>query len=133
MLHRLSLLDQLHELPGGAVHDRGLAGVHLDQEVVDPAATEGTEDMLDSVDLGVSLLDGGGAHQVRDQVDPGLDLGVAVEVRPLEHDTVVHGGGLEGHVHGVPGMQGIALDGDLVQKGALLHGCDGGVSETPWK
>jgi hypothetical protein len=35
-------------------------------------------------------------------------------------------------MHGVSGVQGIALDGDLAQKGALLHGCRA-VSETTCK
>ena len=56
-----------------------------------------------------------------------------MQVHPLEHDAVVHGGRFESHVHGVSGVQGIALDGDLAQKGALLHWYVAAVSETSWK
>jgi hypothetical protein len=89
--------------------------------------------VLDRVDLGVALLDGGGPDQVGDEVHARLDFRLAMQVHPLEHEAVVRGRGLESHVHGVSGVQGVALDGDLAQKGALLHGYVGGVSETSWK
>ena len=91
------------------------------------------EHVLDGVQLGVADLDGGGAHEVGDLVDAGLELGMAVQVHAPEHDAVVHGRGFEGHVHGVSGVQGVALDGDLAQEGALLHGYVAAVSETSWK
>ena len=52
---------------------------------------------------------------------------MAVEIHPPEYDPVVYGRRFEGHVHGIPGVEGIAFNGDLTQEGTLLHGCRGSV------
>ena len=77
---------------------------------------QGAEDVLDRVNFSVTNLNGRGAHQIGDLIDPGLKLRMAVEVHTLKHDAVINRGRFECHVHGVSSVQGIALDGDLAQK-----------------
>jgi hypothetical protein len=75
LLDRLALEDQVDEGPGRAVQDRGLRGIHLDDDIVDAAAAQGAQDMLDGVDLRVARLDRRRPDQVGHMVHPRLDLG----------------------------------------------------------
>jgi hypothetical protein len=99
-----------------------LGGVHLDRDIVDAAAVQGAQHMLDRVDLGVADLDGGGAHQVGHLVDPGPEFRLAVQVRALENDAVAGRRGLHRQGDDVAGVQRIAFDRDLARQGALFHG-----------
>ena len=78
LLHRFTLLDKFHELPGRAVHDRRFTRIHFNKDVVDTAAAQGAQHMLDRMDFGMALLDGRSPHEVGDQIDPGFDLRVPV-------------------------------------------------------
>jgi len=121
LLERLALQDQIHELPGRSVHDRRLGGVHLDQDVVDPAAVQGAQHVLHGVDLGVPDLDRGGPHQVGHVRDQGPHFRGAVQVDPPEDHAVAHRGGFHRQGHRIAGVQSAALDGDLARESALFH------------
>ena len=121
LLHRFALENEVNKRPRRAVEDRRFGGVHLDHDVVDAAAVERAEHVLDGVDLGVTRLDGGRAHEVRHQVDPRLDLGRAVEIGAAENDTRAGRGGLQTKGDLFPGVERGAFHGDLARERALLH------------
>jgi hypothetical protein len=121
LLDRLALDDQVDEGPGRSVHDRGLRGVHLDDHVVDAAAAERAQDVLDGVDLRVAGLDRRRPDQVGHVVHARLHLGRAAQVDAPENDPVVHGRRLEGEGHRLAGMEGVALDRHGARQGPLFH------------
>ena len=67
--HLAGLLEHLDEELAAAVADGRLVGVDLDEGVVDAAAAQGGEQMLDGVDLDAAFAEGGGALDLLDVVD----------------------------------------------------------------
>ena len=62
LLDRFSLLYEVYEVFSRAVKNRRLAGVHLNKDIIDTAATEGTKYMLDSLDFGVAFSNGSASY-----------------------------------------------------------------------
>ena len=121
LLDRLSLLYEVHEVFSRAVKDRWLAGVHLDNDIIDTTATEGTEYMLDSVDFGMAISDGSASHEFVDKVDQRLKFGLTKEVDAAKDDAGVLSRGLQSKVNLFTRVQGFTLDRDFPQNGALFH------------
>jgi len=93
----------------------------FDDDVVDAAAGEGAEDVLDRLNLRMAGLDRRGPHEIRDVVHAGLYRRGARQVDALEHDPVVGRRGLQNEGHLLPGVQGTALDGYRARQGPLFH------------
>jgi hypothetical protein len=106
---------------GRAVHDRRLGRVHLDDDVVDPAAMKGAEHMLDRLDLGMADLDGGRTDEIRHLIDARAQFRTAVQIDAPEGDAMIHWRGFHGQGDGVAGMKRAALNRDFAHESALFH------------
>jgi hypothetical protein len=62
-------IDRGYEISGGAVHDRRLRPIDLDQDVVDPETREGRQKMLDSADAGARGVAEHGAERGLGYID----------------------------------------------------------------
>jgi hypothetical protein len=122
LLHRLALEDHRDKRPRRTVENRWLAGVHLDDEIVDPAAMDCGQDVLDRVNLRGSIGDRRAAHEVDDLVDGGPHFGVSMDVGATEDDAEIHRRRLQCHPDRVTCVERVALDADFTQQGPLLHG-----------
>ncbi len=69
---------------------------------------EGAEHVLDGVDLGVAVLDGGLAHEVADEIGAGLELGRAVQVDAAKDVARIDGGWFEGEGDRLSGVESLA-------------------------
>ena len=114
-------LDHAAIFAGAAVADGGLIGVQFDDGVVDAVAGEGGEDVLDGMDAGVALGEGGGAVGFGDVFDAGLDLGFAFEVDAAKADAGIGGGGQEGHGDLVAAVQADSGETDWLIECLLLY------------
>ena len=73
-------LNQIHERRGAAVHDRHFRRVQLDGDVVDSKADEGSQQVLDGIDLN------GVPHEARRVIDRAdvIDLGRQLEAAEVQ-------------------------------------------------
>ncbi len=121
LLHRLPLEDQVHKRFRRTVHDRRLARIHLDEDVVDAAAVQRAQHMLDQMDLHRAGGQTGVAHQIADQADVRFHLRSSRQVDAFDDDTVIHGRGLERERDGLTAVQTMSADRDFARESALLH------------
>ncbi len=110
-----------HERPRGAVEDRDLRAVDIDDSVADPASGERGHQVL-----GRAHLDAGEVHQ------PGAELGRTHRVPerrhhrvgpghvgPAEPDAVPGRGGADGHAGGAAGVETGTGEGGRARDGRL--------------
>ena len=99
-------LEEEHERPGAAVHDRDLGGAQVDVGVVDPEAGHRREQVLDGRDPDAPLRDEGGAKvRLPDVLDAGGDLHRLRQIDPAEHDPGIRRRGAQGEVDLLARMQ----------------------------
>ena len=108
--HHAGAIDQEHERGGAAVHRRHFRPVELDRDIVQMAARDRGEQMLDRRDRGelaVRLMAERRAEARIDHVAPiGDDLGAAArEVGATKHNSRVGCGGQKGHRDLLAGME----------------------------
>ena len=89
--------EGLDELGRRAVHDGRLGAAELDEHVVELQAHKGGQGVLDGVDAGPVLLDGGAAAQVHHVVHVGVDDGLAGQIDALKLVAVAHRRGAKRH------------------------------------
>ena len=98
--------EHFDEEPPAAVADGGLVGVELDERVVDAAAAQGREEMLDGMDFHAPLAEGRGALDLLDVIDVGSNGRLVGQIDALENVAGVRRGGLDREGDVGAGMQG---------------------------
>ena len=121
--HPSRLFDHAHKLPGTAVGDGGLAGVQLDDRIVDAGAGQCRQHMLDGMHLDPALAESRGALCIDNVFGARLDLRSAIEIDATEPQTGVGQGRQEVHRNSVSAVETDSGKGDRLLEGVLgRHG-----------
>src|SRR4051812_47648484 len=84
LLQRLALHDHVDEWFCRTVEDGRLTRIDLDEHVVDSAAVQSTQNVLNLMDLSMARRNCGVANKIADEIYARLDFWLAVEVNALE-------------------------------------------------
>ncbi len=114
-------LQQEHERPGRAVHDRHFRRGQFDKGVVDAQSRQRGHQVLDGLHLGRAAGQAGAQHGLADQVGVGRDLDHGIEVDAAEHDAGIHRRRAQGQEDLLAAMQANAGGADQVLEGALAQ------------
>ena len=107
---------------GRPIQNGGLRRIQLDHAIVDAASDQGTEDVLNRVQAGMSGRNIGAADQlVLDQFDSGFQLRFAIQIDPAEHNTVIHWRRFECQMDHLPGMECFSVSRDFAEDSSLPH------------
>jgi hypothetical protein len=120
-------LQQEDEARGGAVQHRHLVGIDVDDEVVQPQAGAGRQQVLDGLHLGAAGVaagaDGGGHAGVADRHDADRDVHRRAQVDAAEDDAGVGGGRAQRQLDLLAAVDADADGtGDRLQGALLDHG-----------
>jgi hypothetical protein len=99
-------VDQEDERRGGAIEDRNLGAIQLDDRVIHAAAGQGGHDMLDGADAALRRL-----RQAEGGAEPGIDhvvvarRDVEIDIGTAETDAGAGGGRMQGEAGALAAVQ----------------------------
>jgi hypothetical protein len=121
MIDGIALEDHVDERLGRSVQNRGFTRVDFDQHIVDAAAVQRTQHMLNLVDLRVAGRDRGVANQVGDQINARANLGLPTQIDTLKCNALASWSRFHRQRDRFAGVEPSALDRHLSRESTLFH------------
>ena len=122
LLDDARLMDGFDEKLAASVHDGGLFHVDVNQYVVDAHATQGSQNMLDSVNLHSAFSKGGSTGGINDIIDIGLYNRLILKVNSTKTNSRIYRSRVEGKGAALTCVETCSLDTDSIfERTLFLH------------
>ena len=105
-------MDGLNEEFGTTVHDRSLFNVDVNQHIIDTHAAQGSQDMLNSVNLHTALAERRTARRINHIVDIGLNNRLGFYINSTKTDSGIYGSRIKGEGAALTCVKSCSFDTD---------------------